>query len=493
MDKLTESEFKILNSNEAELIHTATLEVLYEVGIKVESEQAVEIFYSAGAKIEKKKNYHIVKIPSFIIDDCMRCAPRTVIYHGRELKDDYHAAPGQIGFSNFSGCVQIIDPETRKVKPSGKKDLETATLVCDYLDEIAVAARSMYATDCGYQSQTLHNYEAMVKNTSKHICIGFEKGANVRKIVDMAISCVGGKDNFTQRPIVSASVCPTSPLTLTQQCCQVIMECARSGIGIVIDPMALSGATSCVTLAGTLITHNAEVMSALTLAQLTTKGTACTYAGCSTIMDLRFGFPSIGSPELAIISCGLTKLAQYYQLPSFVCGGASDSKVPDAQAAYESSLSATLSALSGANIVCGAGCLEMGLTFDLAKLIMDVEQIQRINKILCGIDFTKAKMNLDVIKEVGPGGEFITHNHTFNNMRSMSKSNLFDRRDRAAWIEHTKGKDLTERAYEEARNIVKTHKPIALPKGASETMKSIIEDSEAENDQTGEKNEVHQT
>jgi trimethylamine--corrinoid protein Co-methyltransferase len=102
-------------------------------------------------------------------------------------------------------------------------------------------------------------------------------------------------------------------------------------------------------------------------------------------------------------------------------------------------------------------------------------------------------MNLDVIKEVGPGGEFITHSHTFNNMRSMSKSNLFDRRDRAAWIEHTKGKDLTERAYEEARHIVKTHKPIALPKGASETMKSIIEDSEAENDQTGEKNEVHQT
>lgn len=471
---------KLFSLDDLDALHYATLEVLWDVGVKVESNEALEIFYGAGAKVERIKNYGIVKFPHYIIEDCTRWAPRTVVFNGRAPKDDYVAEPKRVGFSTFGECVQIIDPDTRKVRPSTKKDVAGAARVCDYLDEIAVVERAMGALDQPPETQALHNYEAMVSNTSKHCFLGFGSARNTKEIIEMAAACVGGIENFRKRPIVTAFVCPNSPLVLGKTCCDVIIECARSDVGIAIIPMALSGATSTATLAGTLVTHNAEVLSALALAQLTVKGIPCTYSSCSTIIDLRTAISAVGAPEYGIFSAGLTKLAQYYRLPSWVGGGHSDSKLPDAQAAYECALTATVSALAGANIVYGAGCLESGLTFDYAKLIMDAEEIRRIQKVIEGIKVTDETIALDVIKEVGPGGEFISHGHTFSHMKTMSQSQLFDRRKRAAWMENTGGKDLTERAYEKAKEILEYHKPLPLPEGASETMRVIVEEYEEE-------------
>ena len=470
----------VFSNDEIRALHYATLEVLQDVGIKVESEEAIEIFHGAGASVEKFEGYGIVKFPPFLIEECIRWAPSNFVWYGRDPKDDFKAEPHRVGFTTFGECIQIIDIDTREIRSTTKKDLADATKVCDYLDEIALVERPMGSLDQYFKTQPLHNYEAMVTNTSKHIFLGFYSAQNTKKIVELAAACVGGMEKFIKRPTVTAFVCPTSPLELVQMCCDVIIECARLGVPVSPISMVLSGATAPATLAGSLVTHNAEVLSAIVLAQLTAKGTPCTYASCSTIMDLRFAIPAVGAPEAGIISAGLTKLAQYYQLPCWVVGGHSDSKLPDAQAAYESSLTAIVGALAGANIVYGAGCLESGLTFDYAKLIMDAEQIRRIEYIIKGIGVMDDTLALDVIKTVGPGGEYMTHKHTFDHMRSMSQSKLFDRRNRESWMKKTGGKDLTERAYEEALHVLENHKPLPLPDGAAETMRSIIEDYEAE-------------
>lgn len=467
-------------ADELESLHLATLEVLSEVGIKVESDEAIEIFQGAGAKVERVKDYGIVKFPHYLVEDCIRWAPRNVIYYGRDSNKDYILEPKRVGFSTFGECIQVIDPYTRQVRKSVKSDLGGATLVCDYLDEIVAVERALCSSDQFPETQPLHNFEAMVTNTGKHLLLGFGSGANTKKIIEMAAACVGGMENFKKRPIVTAFVCPTSPLTLVKRCCEVIIECARLGAGIAIIPMALSGATSTATLAGTLVQHNAEVLSALMLAQLTNKGTPCTYSSCTTMMDLRFTITAVGAPEYGIISAGLAKLAQYYRLPVWVGGGHSDSKLPDAQAAYEASITATVAALAGANVIYGAGCLESGLTFDYAKLVMDAEMIRGVQQVVKGIEVNDETLGIDVIKEVGPGGEFMTHPHTFKHMKELSQSRLFDRRNRESWQEFAGGKDLTERAYEEAKHILENHKPAPLPDGAAEAMKSIIEEYEAE-------------
>ena len=468
----------IFTDDEITTLHHATLEVLEKTGVKVESAEALEIFYGAGANVESNGKTGIVKFPPHIVEESIKSAPGDIIYHGRKPEHSYRISKRHVGFSTFGECIQVIDPVTRQIGQSSKSALGQASLMVDYLDPIVVLERPLGSLDKAPDTQALHNFEAMVSNTSKHIFMGCNSKENARKIFEMAAVCVGGMDKFKEKPIVTAFITPTSPLLLAKHCCEVIIEAARAGVGVAPISMALSGATAPATLAGTIVQHNAEILSAITLAQLTKKGTHCTYASSSTIMDLKFSTPCVGAPEFGIISAGLAKLVGFYDLPSWVGGGHSDSKLPDAQAAYEASLTATVSALSGANFIYGAGCLESGLTFDFAKLLMDSELFNNIYKVLKGIEINEQTMALDLIHEVGPAGEYLTRKHTFDHMRQMSTSSLFDRRNRQKWMESSNSKDLTTRAYERANDILKTHKPLELPQGAKREMKEIIKEYE---------------
>jgi len=460
--------------DEMDSIHYATLQILQDTGIKVMSEEALEIFHGGGASVERSGEYGIVKIPSYLVEDCTYWAPRSIVYDARNPNDDFVAEPNRVGFTTFGGCINVIDPATRKLRRATKQDCAEITRVCDYLDEICVAERTVNSTDVPDKTQSVHNLEAMLSNTGKHIFLGADSAGALNVMAELAAACAGGKDVFERRPIFTVNVCPRSPLMLPQNTCDVIMESAKIGVGIMVMPMALSGGTSPVTMAGTLAIHNAEVLSSIVLAQLIRKGLPCTYGSSSTILDLRFGTTAIGAPEYGMINSSIAKLAQYYKLPSFVGGGASDSKVPDIQSGYEFTLSATFSALAGANVVFGSGVLEQGLTMDYAKLIMDAEMIRMVQIAIKGVTISDETLAFDVIHEVGPGGAYISHDHSFNFMNSQSRAELFDRRTRDDWMKKTRGEAMRERAYEAAANILENHKPYPLPDGAAEILREIV-------------------
>lgn len=468
------------SKDELDSIHYSTLQILQDTGIKVINEKALEIFHDGGASVERIADYGIVKIPSYLVEECVFFAPRTIVYDARNPADDYVAEPNRVGFSTFGGCINIIDPNTRMPRKATKKDCGELARVCDSLDELCVAERIVNSTDVPAEATSVHNLEAMLHNTGKHILIGADSARALEVMVELAAASVNGKEQFLKRPIFSATVCPISPLSLPHNTCEVIMDAAKLGVGIAVMPMSLSGGTSSATLAGTLVTHNAEVLSSIVLAQLIKKGVPCTYSSTSSILDLRFGTSAIGSPEYGMINASIARLAQYYRLPSWVGGGASDSKIPDSQSAYEFTLSATMSALAGANIVFGAGVLEQGLTFDYAKLLMDAEMIRMIKIAVNGIQVSDETLAMDVIHEVGPGGAYITHEHSLQKMRSQSQANLFDRRSRSNWLDRTQGNAMHERAYEAAIEILRTHEPHPLPEGASKTMREIVEEFEKE-------------
>jgi trimethylamine--corrinoid protein Co-methyltransferase len=472
-------ELNSFSQEQIETLHEATLKVLQKTGVKVESKKAAEIYAGAGARVEINADHYHVKLPAYLVEDCIQWAVRPGIFHGRDPEDDFSLKPHQVGFATFGECIQVIDPITRKVRKSTKKDCADISLICDYYDEISVMERPCCSSDTHPETQPLHNLEAILTNTSKPIFIGAVNKPNCRKMIEMAAVCAGGRERFLKRPFLNIFVCPTSPLTLVENCCEVLMEAVQGGAGIAIIPMALAGATSAATLAGTLVTHNAEVLSALALAQLTVKGARCVYCSMSTMMDLKLMVGAVGAPEQALLSAGAAKLARYYGLPSWIGGGVSDSKLPDAQAAYEFTLNALTGALSGANIVYGAGVLEMGLTQDYAKLVMDIEAIKSIKKILGGVAVNDETLALQVIDQVGPGGEYLTQEHTFRHMRELTQPRLFDRKTRNAWQKNG-GKDLTKRAYDEAAYIISHHRAKSLPPGAIDMMKDIIKNYEEE-------------
>jgi len=468
-----------LSGHSIGLIHQATLDVLDKTGITVESEDAAALFQGSGAGIEKESHGFRVTLPPVLVEDCIRRAPDHVVLYGRDPHHDVSLEEGCPCFTLFGENVNLIDLNSLKNRSCTKKDLGQATRVADALDEIAVVEKCMGSHDKPAEVQSLHNYEAMVSNTGKHVLHGFFSTENSKKIVDMAAACVGGMDIFKKRPCVTAVVCPTSPLTLVQQCCDVIIATAGLGAGICAVTMPLSGTTSPATLAGTLVMQNAELLSALVLTQLAAKHTAFIYGSCATIMDLKIGNPAMGAPESGILNVATAKLAQYYKLPSWCGSGISSSKLPDAQAAYEFALNTSAAFFAGANLLFSCGGIEYGLTFDYAKLLMDTEHIRNLNTVAGGLEISENTLAMEAIGSVGPGGEFLTHQHTLDHMRGMSSSNLFDRWDRNTWEERTGAGTLTERSYAKARQILETHQPLPLPEGAAEYMRSVIRESEA--------------
>lgn len=467
-------------TEELDTLHFATLHLFENVGIQVEDTQAVEVFQAAGAKVEKTGAHWRVKVPQHLVEDCVRWAPSSVLYCGRTPEHDFIAQPGRVGFAMFGECVNIIDPQTRQLRPTVKKDCRDTALLCDALPEICIMERSVCPGDQMPETQTVHNLDAMISGTGKHIILGTGGRRNLEVMIRLGEAAMGDADLFRKRPIFTATVCPTSPLTLVKHCCEGIITAAENGLGICIVTMALSGGTAPITAAGTVLQHNVETLSALTLAQLVRRGTPCTYGSCTTILDLKKAVSAVGAPEYGLLNAAIAKMAQYYKLPCLVGGGLSDAKIPDAQVGYEFAINALTSALAGANIVFGSGGLDSAMTFDYAKLMMDHNGMQYIRKILSGVPVDKEQLAMEVIESVGPGGSYLMHPQTFKGMRSQSQSTLFDRNSREKWLETTEGTPVTERAYAEALQILEKHQPPELPQNAETQMQHILKEYEEE-------------
>jgi len=308
-----------LTDDELYAIHLATLEVLEQTGLFVETREALDVFDGAGAEIDRKNK--IVKIPPYLVDDAIRSAPAKIIMAGRDPKNDKVLETDRVHFTNFSEGVEIVDPYTGERRTPSKADLANAAKVVDYLSDIDVCEKAVGACDVPPEVVPLHNAEAMLANTTKHCCVGPGDGFLLKKLVKMAAAVVGGLKKLKQRPILSFTTCPVSPLQLITECCEIIMESARTGSIINILSMAMAGGTSPVSLAGALVTHNAEVLGGITLNQLVAKGAPVIYGSSTTAMDLKLGTASVGTPECAMISGAVARLARYYALPCYVAGG----------------------------------------------------------------------------------------------------------------------------------------------------------------------------
>jgi trimethylamine---corrinoid protein Co-methyltransferase len=299
-------------------IHDATLEVLKFTGIKVYSDEALEIYYSGGCTVDQATS--TVYFPAYVVEDCIRSAPPSFIMAARNPEHDFVMGGKRVGFCNFSCGVQVADLEDGSIRESTKKDTEDISKLVDYLDQYDILDCPVVPRDVKQSVFPLHNFEAMISNTSKHCSTAPFNFRLAELIIDMASAVVGGKDKLRQRPIISADVCPQSPLSLARETCETIISYARNEIPVNVLSMALAGGTSPVTLAGTLVTHNAEVLAGICLSQLTKKGTPNIYGSSTTMMEMRRGTATVGCPEMAMLGACVAAMAKKYRIPSFLAG-----------------------------------------------------------------------------------------------------------------------------------------------------------------------------
>jgi len=470
---------RFLTRDDLESIHFGACRILKHTGVLVEMEEAADRFQGAGASVVRQGKNWRVRIPEWLVTDSLSSVPKSVTYYARDPKKDFYVEDNRVYFGTFGEQVKVIDPVTRENRSSTKEDCCNVYRLIDALDTMAFCQRTVCPSDQLSEAQAVHNFHAMITHNSKHITIGMVDRPGVEVMLKMAAAAVGGMDKLRERPICTCSCCPTSPLCLTEQCCETLIAAAEGGINVDIMAMALAGGTGPVTLAGTIVQTIAEQLSGLVLAQAVKKGVTVAFGSCSTIMDLKTGLAALGAPEWGLVGSAVARMCNFYHLPSRIGGGVSDSKLPDAQAAYQFTLNVLPLALAGANLIFGAGGIESGLTFDFAKLVMDHECIGNIRMMLQGVRVDSETLALNLIDEIGPGGTFLTHRHTFERTRTQSVNKLFDRRTREGWLEIDGGRDLTERAYEEALRILETHEPEPLPEGARETIDGLLGEFEA--------------
>lgn len=319
MERTTGFSLPLFSDDEFEEIHRATLEILENTGFYVEDEDALSIFAEGGAQVNWDTK--IVRLPQYVVEDAIRTAPSKLFLAGRDPKNDIVLEGGRVGFTTFGEGVLVKDIDTGELKAPTKQDVANAAKLADAMEQIDVYERAVGAHDVPQEVGQLHNAEASFNNTSKHVFMGPFDGYQLNKIVEMAAEISGGMDNLQERPLITFITCPVSPLKLVKDTCEVIMGAAKSGMAVNILSMAMSGGSSPVTIAGTLVNHNAEVLAGITLSQLTRKGAKVIYGSSTTAMDLRLASASVGSPECAMISAAVARLARFYSLPSFVAGG----------------------------------------------------------------------------------------------------------------------------------------------------------------------------
>lgn len=308
----------LFSPEDLEMIHDATLEVLEYTGLYVQSNDAIDIYEGGGCIVDRKKQ--IVKIPAHVVEDAIQSSPKKVVLAGRDPKHDIVLESGRVNFCPFGEGVMVIDPYSGEYRKSTKKDKGDVARLVDALDQYDMLENTVAPRDVHPELESLHNYEVTISNTTKHVPQPCHDKRSAQLLIEMATAVAGGKENLKDRPIVSGCTCPQSPLTISAGCADPIIEYARANLPQNILSMALAGATSPVTLAGTLVTHNAEVLGGIVLAQLTRKGAPVMYGSSTSMIDLKLTTATVGCPELGLISAAVAKLAQMYLLPSYVAG-----------------------------------------------------------------------------------------------------------------------------------------------------------------------------
>jgi trimethylamine--corrinoid protein Co-methyltransferase len=308
----------VFTPDEIEDIHLATLDVLEHTGVFVEDDEPLDIYSDGGCTVDREN--HIVRIPPHVVEEAIRSAPTSVRLCGRDPQHDIMLEPGRVSFTNFSEGIMVVDPYSGEHRQSTKKDIADIARLGDFLDDIDTYEIAVGAKEVPPETSAIHNTEAQILNTTKPVGSGPLSKFEAEAIIDMAAAVAGGRDALRERPFVYLGVCPVSPLKLPRDATEVIISTSRAGLPDNILSMAMAGGSSPVSLAGTLVTHNAEVLAGITLAQLTERGCPVIYGSSTTAMDLRLAAASVGSPECAMIGAGVAQLARQYRLPSFIAG-----------------------------------------------------------------------------------------------------------------------------------------------------------------------------
>jgi trimethylamine---corrinoid protein Co-methyltransferase len=465
----------ILSAQEIQRLHTATLDIIETTGVRFPSKRALDLWEANGANVDR--NTQIVKVPGHIIEEALKLAPPKYDLAARDPEQDL-PLDGNHVFLGTDGCgVEVLDINTGTRRMSTWQDVADIARVGDALEEIGFHWVAVSAQDLPAKTRGLHELRAIWENSTKHAqteSIYNEREA--RSAVEMAAVIAGGKDSLRKRPLLSIMQCTAPPLGQDGGSVDAALIGAAAGLPVGFMTMAACLTTGPATMAGNLVVGNAEVISATALIELAYPGAPVFYAAAQTASDLRTGAYTGGGPEDFLFGAAQNKLADFYNIPLSMGSFATGAKEPNWHAGVENSLSTFMASVVMSDMLLGAGLLHGSRIWSYAQMLMDCEIFSIIQKVMEGIVVDDETLALDVIRNVGPGGNFLSQKHTIKHMREIFIPQFMDRRPYNVWEE--KRDDGRDWALDKARNILNTHQPVPLDAAVSSELKKIIKSAE---------------
>jgi trimethylamine--corrinoid protein Co-methyltransferase len=435
-------------------IDETVMRVIEEVGFEVNSESALQLFEQAGAWVDKEERR--VRLPEAKVRKLIGIAPPEVRLCGQEEKHDIYLGDRRVYTGTGGTALYIYEPATKQKRSATLEDLKRITRLVNRLDNIHLFMLPTYPNELPIEQVDVNRFFAGLDNTTKHIMGGVYTLDGVRQVIRMAEIAAGSAEKLRQRPLISIVTCSSiSPLKLDAQYGDFLIEVARQGIPVVCPAEPLCGSTSPITLAGNLVIQTADSLMGVMLAQLVNPGTPVIFGSVATntyLVDFKY---LAGSVEMGLLNAAGAQMAQFYHLPFYATGGMTDSKVLDAQSGYESAMSSLLCALSGANFIHdAAGMMEFALTACYEKFVIDNEILGMVMRAVSGIKVNDSTLAFDLIKEVGPGGNFVAARHTRNFMRREHyRPTLSDQNSREEW-EAKGGRAIWQKAAKRVRRLI---------------------------------------
>jgi trimethylamine--corrinoid protein Co-methyltransferase len=424
---------ELLHGSFVERIVDEGLTLLERHGVMVENAEALRLLGDAGAKVDPGSP--VARLGRKLIEDCLASTPSSITLYDRSGGKAFTVGGDEVHFNPGSAAVALLDHGTQTERKASTVDVIDFYKLVETLEHYHFQSTGLIASDVPAAISDGYRLYLGLALSEKPFVTGTFRVEGFRPMKDLLAAVRGGEGELRLKPLAIFDACPSPPLKWSNLTTQSLIDSARAGIPSELISMGMTGATSPVTIAGTLVQHVAESLSGVAICQLARRGAPVIFGGSPSSFDMRKGTTPMGAIETMMIDAAYAQIAKFLKLPTHAYMALSDAKVNDPQAGFETALGAALGALAGINVISGPGMLDFESVQSLEKLVIDDGICAMVYRLLEGIAQRDDPIALGAFEGFTPGTSFLSHPHTRRWYRKEHiQAGLVDRDPYEAWV-----------------------------------------------------------
>jgi trimethylamine---corrinoid protein Co-methyltransferase len=454
-------QLKFLSAELLERIISEARDILCRLGTKVQNPRVLKLLAENGAKVDFEKNQ--VLYTNALLDRCLKSVPAQFKLYDVLGNETHDFSGSKVHFTPGSAALHVLDYQTQQIRKPDTADYVRYVQLLSGLPHIASQSTAFIPADVAENISDSYRLFLSLLYGEKPVVTGTFTIESFQVMKDMQLAVRGGEKELRAKPLTIFSCCPTSPLKWSEITSQNVLDCGRYGIPVEFISMPLSGFMAPVTLVGTLVQHTAETLSGIVISQLGCPGTPVLYGGSPAVFDVRYETTPMGAVETQMVDCAYNEIGKTLGLPTQAYIALSDAKLLDAQAGLETSMGATLAALSGINNISGPGMLDFESCQSLEKLVLDNEICGMTLRLVQGIEPREDFPAQPIFEELLREKHLLISKHTRRYLKKehYSPGRVIDRANLSRWREEG-SLTLGQRANQEVERLIAAYQPSRL-------------------------------